>query len=231
MLHLYFTQMDTPPADVYAQLTAKGWQVAHLPFRHTVFYDVSLEVLASDVIILTSKQAVRWLMARYPNCTNRLAVVGESSASLVPRQQLLFDEAPANAEELVCKLRQRLTTETTLLFLRGRKARDTISKALAPFGLRELVVYGTEKILENRSAPVKPAMVYFQAPGTVVDYMEAFQVPPERVGAIGPSTAEALQQVGWHVDFQPPRPENTHFAAALPAPDEWVTQIKPRIEQ
>lgn len=220
-LHLYFTQMEQPPAEVKDTLTQKGWRVHHLPLRHVEHLDVPVSFEDIDMVLISSKQAARWLLCQPKQPACPLAVVGETTSGLLSKGQLYFEKAPCNAAELVARLRPQLKHGMRLLFLRGERAKDTIPKGLADLDLTEVVVYRTVKILENRSPPAHPAMVYFQAPGTVLDYMEAFKTPPERISAIGMSTAHALEQAGWQVDFQPQRPENVHFAASLPGPQAW----------
>lgn len=218
-MQLYFTQVDPIPPGVNQVLSAKGWQVEHLPLRKVVWEPATPNWADLDLVIVTSKQAALWLCAHPPPAAwPDLAVVGESTSALLPRQHLLFETAPANATELVERLLPRLAPRTRILFLRGEKAQDTIPLALAAFDFRQTIVYRTEKNLEITSPPRSLAMVYFQAPGTVADFLEAFRQPPAFVGAIGPTTARALEAVGWRVDFQPSRPENACFAQELPPP-------------
>ncbi len=217
-MYLYFTQVDPVPPGVNQALTEKGWQVEHLPLRKVVWAPAELNWTNFDLVIVSSKQAALWLRAHPPTSWPDLAVVGESSSALLPRQHLLFATAPANAAELVERLLPRLAPRTRILFLRGEMAQDTIPLALAAHDFHQTIVYRTEKNLEITSPPPSLAMVYFQAPGTVADFLEAFRQPPAFVGAIGPTTARALNAVGWRIDFQPSRPENACFARELPPP-------------
>lgn len=222
-MRLYFTQLDPPDPGLCEQLALKDWQVCHLALRRSLLLEVDVDLARFDVLIISSKQAARWLKRRELTTWPKLAVVGASSAALLPQQHLLFDQAPANAGELVVRLLPLLGPKTRLLFLRGEKALETIPSGLAHHGLHEHIVYRTEKISKISTPPLQPAMVYFQAPGTVADYLEAFVHPPDYVGAIGPTTARALAGIGWQVHFQPSRPENECFARELPPPAFWCS--------
>ncbi len=221
-MQLWFTQVDPVPPDVAAQLNAKGWQVGHLPLRKVTWLEVDIPWSEVDLVVLSSKQAAQWLVAHLPSHWPSLAVVGATTAAMLPRSKLLFENPPAHAAELVERLRPRLALGTRLLFLRGEKVQDAIPNGLVDFDLRQAIVYRTEKNLEICPPSASPAMVYFQAPGTVADYSEAFRQPPSFVGAIGPTTARALAALGWQVDFQPSRPENPCIAQELPPPSAFA---------
>lgn len=219
MIHLYFTQMDPLPDRFSANLEARGWLPHHLPFRQVVYLLEPTQLVGYDAVIVTSKQAARWLnRASVLTSQIRLAVVGRASSAELPPEQLLWRNAPANATQLVERLLMHFPNRSKFLFLRGEQALNTVASGLENHELTQLVVYRCEKVLKKDRLLVSPNMVYFQAPSTVVDYLEVYRHPPKCIGAIGKTTAQAVKQVGWHIDFQPSRPENTCFTSELPSP-------------
>lgn len=220
-MHLYFTQMDPVPDGVTETLSAKGWWVGHHPFRKVVFRQVKPAFDQTQLIVITSKQAARWLLAQKVPNLPPVAAVGATTNRLLVGRRLLFDPTqeapPANADELVARLEKHPEFQD-ILFLSGARIRDTVEKRLNNRNVRREIVYHTEKIA-NYPRLQCPAMVYFQAPGSVADYRENEPSPPALIGAIGPSTAKALHGLGWPIHFQPGRPENTIFAKEIPGPE------------
>lgn len=215
---LYFTQIDPPAESIRLQLAQKGWEGRHLVFRQVVFQKIGMDPSSYDALLLSSKQAVRWLLAQDFQQLPPLAVVGAASSALLPSRQLLFPQKPpANAAELAERLGHAFPQPSRFLFLRGRIARDTLANVLTDHHLEQRIVYSTEKLSKKFHPLVQGSMVYFQAPSTVADYFEHFCARPGCIGVIGPSTAQAVESLGWSIDFQPSRPENRHFAEELPA--------------
>lgn len=215
-MELFFTQMDPPPPSVVGVLQEKGWNPIHLPMRReSISGFEAIDSKGFEAILITSKRGVRWLL-QGPLPPTPVAVVGETSAALLLPQARLFEHAPANALELARALRQRFDSGSRFLWLRGARAKDTLKQELEGYHLTERVVYETLKIPQKITTLPEPSMVYFQAPSTVVDFRECFGEQPKWIGAIGPTTAEALRRIGWMPHFQPSRPENVIFAAELP---------------
>ena len=216
-MNLYFTQMDAPDPVVVAALNERGWRCIPMPFREIVLSDEYLAgVEGFDFIVLSSKNAAKWLLQQMkPQECPPLAIVGRATTELMTGYRLVFDQPPANAAELVPRLRKRLADKARILFLRGEKALDTIPEGLGEFSLTSKTVYKTRKIQKIR--PIYTSgMVYFQAPSTVTDFSETYRQPPNLIGAIGPTTAKAIQKMGWRIDFQPERPEIKELIRALP---------------
>ncbi len=225
MMDLYFTQMDPLDPRISELLADRGWVCRHLPMRRVVFSEEPFELDSDawDALILTSKQAARWLLRKGFERLPPLAVVGESTSVLMgDATMLLPSPAPTDADALAALLRKRFQHKTArLLFLRGASSAPTLARELRHHKFQERIVYRTEKLSQKLPAPTMPAMVYFQAPSTVFDYQEIYHNPPTHTAAIGKSTAMALKQIGWRQDFQPSRPENACFAAELPAWSDW----------
>lgn len=225
MMNLYFTQIDPVDPHFCDLLSWRGWHCRHLPMRRVVLSEAApdWDPDAFDALILTSKSAARWLLKWRLDRLPPLAVVGESTRALLPgKPMLLAGPAPANADALADRLcRHFHQGPARLLFLKGASASDTLAHELQHHVLAEQVVYRTEKLSQKLPTPPMPAMVYFQAPSTVFDYQEIYHNPPTHVAAIGNSTARAVEAAGWHLGFQPSRPETRCFVTELPAAREW----------
>ena len=233
-MNLYFTQMDPPVAAHYRLLAARGWTLQHLPFRRPCFYEppADLHPAHYDLIILSSKQAAKWLCRYFPPPLPPIAAVGRTTASLLNGYDLWFDDPPpAHGAELVDRLNAELPPGPRLLFLHGHQAKRVIPTGLAAFSPVAQTVYGTEKLLTTFAPLPQKAVVYFQAPSTVADYLEIYGVPPWRIAAIGPSTATALRGLGWEPDFCPSRPETACFIAELPTPTQFLTRASSERKQ
>jgi uroporphyrinogen-III synthase len=226
-MKLYFTQIDPPETALFQRLEAKGWMPQHLPFRQVEFCGESLVLGDFDALVLTSKQAARWLLQQPRQALPPLAVVGTASAALLAGHDLLIADPPGNAADLAGAIRTRLPTSARILFLRGETAKTTIPLALNDYHLTCHTVYRTRKIQQKVRAIEDPSMVYFQAPSTVADFVEHFAQPPSWIAAIGASTAGTLRQLGWRIDFQPSRPENRFFVAELPQPGRISSASRP----
>lgn len=219
-MNLYFTQMDPVAPKHVTGLEAKGWQVLHMPFRKVAFERVTLpELMQYELCIISSKQAARWFLNQGFQKSPPLAVVGKTSSALL-KDYPLFCEAdvPANAQELVKMVRERCHKDK-ILYLCGANARETIPLGLQDYAFTSLIVYRTESV-KKKSPKYSSGMVYFQAPSTVMDFLETYGERPELIGAIGPSTEQALNGVGWQVDFRPSRPETTYMVNEIPKADE-----------
>jgi len=227
-MNLVFTQIDPPPDWAVTALEKKGWTCVHQAFRRVVFLDAPAEDLAAfDLLIVTSKQAARWLQARAPTALPPVAAVGRATSALLPGRRLAFgDDPPANAVELCARLRRSFTQSWRGLFLRGEAASPTIPKELADFDLTCRTVYKTEKISKNFAASPGPCMVYFQAPSTVMDFVERLRRPPTRIASIGPSTSAAIEKLGWSIDFTPSRPEIQFLVEELPPPAAFDSEAR-----
>ncbi|MDJ0835741.1 MAG: uroporphyrinogen-III synthase [Acidobacteriota bacterium] len=216
-MDLYFTQIDPPEPFVIDRLKAGGWRCRHLPFRQVRLLEPRWDAAGWDVLLITSKQAARWLMRRTVTTLPRLGVVGRKTSALLPSDRLLFADAPADAAQLADRIRATIEPGSSLLFLRGEVAGDTLREKLAAdYRFSELVVYQTTEIPQKGGAPSAGSMVYFQSPSSVSDYHALFKIRPAFVGVIGPSTARAVKQLGWTIDFQPGRPENRQLCEELP---------------
>lgn len=119
------------------------------------------------------------------------------------------------------KTRERATPERPLLFLCGNRRRETLPRVLreANVPFEECVVYETHL----RAGPwleEAPAWAVFFSPSG----MEAVQRSREagwatvRKAAIGPTTAEALENAGWPPDAVARHPTPGALAEALGAP-------------
>ena len=219
-MFLYFTQIEPPEPETLAVLERKGWQCLHFPFRRAELLEVNPpEPFGQfDALILTSRRAAQWLLAGNYRDLPPLAVVGAATAQLLQDHRLLFPKnPPPNAAALVSRLRKRFSAPARFLFLKGEAAPETLKSELQPHEVTVSTVYRTVPIEEKTRPLQQPAMVYFQAPSTVSDFMERYGKPPARIAAIGPSTAAALSSLGWAIDFQAERPETASFAATLPA--------------
>ena len=215
---LYFTQTDPLAAEDRRELEGKGWTVKHLQFRRVVMFDLPVVLQGYDVIVVTSKQAARWLTKRPQQPLQNIAAVGGSTSALLPPASLLFGaDPPATVADLVNRLRGALSHTDRVLFLKGSHAASLQSRGLTEPSLSEVVVYSMVPAAAKFPPIPEDAMVYFQAPSTVKDFWTYYQRRPGRIGAIGPTTAKAIREQGWAVDFQPSRPENQTFVAELPA--------------
>jgi len=221
-MKLYFTQIDPLAPEQIAALAVKGWQAEHLAFRRVCFKEPDIRLTGFDAILITSKQAARWLRARRPAELPSLAVVGRTSSALFAPDDLLFGEdPPADARGLVTALRQRFAAGARFLHLRGAATRDTVAEGLADYVLIGAEVYETARLAREYSPLDRGGMVYFQAPSTVADFMDHYPHCPDRVGAIGPATGDAVRAAGWRLDFQPTRPETDCFIAEIPLAREF----------
>ena len=211
--------MDAPDPVVSQGLESRGWHCMHMPFREVVFSAETLPDLSCyDYIVLSSKNAARLLIEQTGSQeVPPVAVVGGATSSLLGEYPLVFQEPCVSAAELVERLRKRLAGNEKILFLRGEKALDTIPSGLGDFSLTPLTVYKTRKIQKIHRIYTS-GMVYFQAPSTVTDFSETYRNPPDFIGAIGPTTAKAIEELGWRIDFQPERPEIKELIGYLPEP-------------
>lgn len=227
-MNLFFTQMDPIPGPVVTALEAKGWSCVHAPFRRVVLMDPpKMDLQSYDCLIITSKQAARWLLGQAYETLPPLAVVGGGTAALLQEHTCLFKDAPpANAAELTARLLEP-ESPRKCLFLRGATARDTLEKSLPSHRLDLATVYRTEKI--EKIQPIRgPGVVYFQAPSTVADFWETYRKPPDLIGAIGKTTAAAIHARGWPLHFKPTRPELIHLVEQLPSPQHFKTLLRER---
>ncbi len=217
-MKLHFTQIDPVPKAITMPLEARGWTCVHTPFREVVYLQMEpIDFQSYDCLIITSKQAARWLLKHHEGALPPLAVVGGSSNRLLKEHNCLFgDQPPASADMLVQALLKR-GLPPKCLFLKGANARDVIEQGLPSANLHTVIVYQTQKIKKNH-CDYGSGMVYFQAPSTVADFYEMYQKQPELIGAIGETTASAIRDMGWSVDFKPTRPELPFLAQQLPAP-------------
>ena len=224
-MKLYFTQIDPLEDNYRDRLERRGWEYRHHPFREVVFLEVPVPDFSRyDVIILSSKQAAKWLIRHQVPALPPLAVVGRATASLLESYRLFFDEdAPPDADSLVEALRGRCQPSCRLLFLAGERARDTIPRGLADYPLVQTTVYKTVKLKKNH-ARYEGGMVYFQAPSTVKDFLRVYREPPDWIGAIGGTTARSLENIGWQVHFKPSRPEVRYFVEELPDPETFEAE-------
>lgn len=219
-MNFYFTQIEPPDPVLVAELTRSGWCCHHLPFRETVLLDVDRpDFNQFDYVVLTSKNAARWLKTRcYPGQVPPIVAVGGSTAALLEDYALAPGFLSGNAETMVAQMRQGLRPGCRILFLRGASSLGVVGEGLAGFQVASLTVYKTRQI-QNNHPIYSSGMVYFQAPSTVTDFSETYRLPPTGVGAIGPTTAKAITRLGWRIDFQPERPELRFLAEALPSPE------------
>ncbi|CAM2008019.1 uroporphyrinogen-III synthase [Acanthopleuribacter pedis] len=229
-MQFLFTQLDPVPIEVRQALQAKGWTVGHLPFRKVVFQPPSEppDWPHHEAVVITSKQAAKWFADHAPPNAPPVAAVGAATHALLEAADCWFRDAPpANADELVTRLRQRIGTRPTrLLFLCGNKTKATVPDAFPDGECTLYKVYATRK-LSKVFPPVAPnSMVYFQAPTTALDYFSSFQTSPPRVAVIGPSTAATVRRLGWTIDFQPSRPETAALIRELPAPDQLALKAR-----
>lgn len=219
-MKLYFTQINPLSDAATAAVKEKGWLPHHHPFRKIVFHQVNIarDLEGVDVLVLTSKNAAKWLL-KQPLNLGRIpfAVVGETSAELLSTLGLhLVTKPAATARELAADLSQKLPQAAKVLFLCGAKTTGDLERGLARTCLQSRVVYSTQRIALKNAAIDSESMVYFQAPSTVDDYFSSFPFRPRWVAAIGPTTRLALEQRSWRVDFQPKRPELKNFIKELP---------------
>ncbi|CAM2066838.1 Uroporphyrinogen-III synthase [Sulfidibacter corallicola] len=232
-MKFYFTQIDPPDPDIVARLAEKGWQAVHLPFRRVVLAPPAPELRWSDfdLLVISSKQGARWL-ARYGDLDlPPIAAVGGSTHRLLGRWcgNLPFaTDPPVHAADLVDRVRQRFPNlGTRILFLHGAVHRPDIPEGLAGYHVSSLQVYHTENLSQDFPPIDHSGVVYFQAPSTALDYHSIYRQPPRRIAVIGPTTAKAVKQLGWHIDFQPARPEASYMVEALPSPDSWEVGDSP----
>ena len=226
-MRLYFTGLDSPGPAIGRALHEIGWQVVHMPFRRAVFLKADLpDPRIYDGWIMTSKRAVDWFLTQEISSPPRLAVVGETSSHMLRAFPLFFPEnIPVNAASLLAGLRTRFPRGGRFLFIRGESALNTIPDGLDGYQLDQLMVYRTEKV-EKTHSNYLGGMVYFQAPSTVTDFLEQFGGSPEWTGAIGETTARALQKLNWKVHFRPSRPELRYLVEELPDPKTLIARFR-----
>lgn len=174
-------------------------------------------------IIFTSQRAVEaWRTAandtRVPSAWNNveLYIVGPKTASLV-RDLACFAESPMVVANRASELGDQLVARQhgRLLFLAGDKRRDELPVRLAKAGIdvHELRVYATcaHPQLATRLAQLKEPLawlVYYSPSGYDYVMRSGIQLPPAKVAAIGPTSADHLQrhQVVVHVVAEQPKP-------------------------
>lgn len=232
-MKLYYTQTEPLAQRHQRALTQRGYQPVQLAFRRIERLAVDRSLADCDLLVVTSKHAARWLAQHEPSGVPPVAAVGRATHAELQGYRLIFgDDPPANAAALVAALRERAVEPTRCLFLQGEHALPTVPAGLP--GIQTCVVYRSVAQQPTLATLASRALLYFQSPRTVYDFLNHFARTPDFIAAIGPSTAEAVRARGLKVDFQPSRPETAQFAAECPAPryfhDKTGGQPEPRKE-
>lgn len=214
-LKVYFTQIDPIDDAVRSLLEQAHLEVIHCPMRTVKFLAATLPA-AQEGLVVSSKQAARWLIGQGRTIKPPIFAVGQVTSNMLKDAGFLiaWEHAPANSEELVARMASE--SRQSLTYLKSPTSRPTI-----PLGLREFGFAVSERNVYETVAIPPPIdlewqhLVYFQAPSTVRDYRSAGLHRPRLIAAIGPTTSAALSDLNWSVDFAPTRPEGGEFAEQL----------------
>lgn len=174
-----------------------------------------------DWLIFTSQNAVEAFcnkMKRHhlnkSDFHGKIAAVGSKTAKLLKKNnfQVSFMPSVFSADVFVKEFPFIVGENPKCLFIRGRKAKDTIKKGL-PFLIEEWIVYETrenrtsiEPLLELIQSNDEPIIVF--ASPSAVDVFAQHVAPiigwnKVKLAAIGHITANAIEKYGAIVTYQP----------------------------
>ncbi|MFP3916464.1 uroporphyrinogen-III synthase [Lysinibacillus telephonicus] len=220
---------------VLSEIEALGGRAAAYPLieiREIIEPNDSLQLEKAknvDWLIFTSQNAVEIFCNKLRRCQistfqlkAKIAAVGEKTAKILESNQLHVDFMPSvySADIFVKEFPVAAGYNPTCLFIRGKKAKDTL-KAGLPFAIQEWNVYDT---YDNLSS-IKPlidtiqsneeVIVIFASP-SAVDVFAKFAAPivgwtKAKYAAIGHITAARIKHYGAHVTYKP----NTYTMQAV----------------
>lgn len=169
-------------------------------------------VFASPAAVIAFAEAVREAGTRDLLASAKIAVVGAQTARAAKdRGMPIAVETQGTGAELAQALRARLHPGDELLLPCARDARPELSAALDDIGVAvtRVVAYRSEKLrptAEERQAAASSEVVLFASPRTAEAYLDALgdeartTLSRAAVVAIGPTTAEAVRELGFRVD-------------------------------
>ena len=174
-----------------------------------------------DWLIFTSQNGVETFCAKMnrhhftpADFSGKIAAVGSKTRKKLISNGFTVHFVPSvfSADVFVKEFPKIAEPKSSCLFVRGKKARDTIKEGL-PFNVKEWNVYDTEEssnhlqklksLIENRSE----LLVIFASPSAVDAF--AIHIAPSvgwdriKIASIGHITSNALKKHGAHVTYQP----------------------------
>ncbi len=210
---VYLLRVETTESDPFAEtLQAAGYRPFVLPVLSVIWRNTKKlrAVLAHPEsyggLIFTSPRAVEAVrhVGTLSEAWHRrpVYVVGPRTAAAVQKLGLQpWGEVAGSGCELARLILEAPRPERPLLFLCGARRRDELPGLLraAAFPLEELVVYDTRAFVPKLPAELPDWVVFFSPSGLEAARQLPIVRERVRVAAIGPTTAEALQQEGWPV--------------------------------
>lgn len=213
---------------VMNEIEQLGGKAVHCPLIETIEmiepYDHLLLEMSKnmDWLIFTSQNGVNYFFDKVKRHQKQLdlrcniAAVGEKTALQLEKNGLSVHFVPStySADVFVQEFPAVVVGEPRCLFVRGKKAKNTVKEGL-PFPIHEWNVYDTQ---EKRSSIEQlidciqtndEVVIIFASPSAVEVYDKyiapsiGWCVPTVKLASIGHITTNALQSIGATVTYQP----------------------------
>lgn len=199
--HIYVSKDSTQWPNLYAQLSAHGYEPHFESLIHTETKANPSILPAADWLFFISRNCVRHFLSTYglkSALQYKIAAVGPGTAAECYKSGLQPDFiGKSNDLSVVANAFVTHASEGTLIFPIGNRSRRTIQKQLeADFKVVEIEIYETHTV--TKSFDQAFSALVFTSPSNAEAYFSANRVHTEQLlVAMGETTATYLRNVGF----------------------------------
>lgn len=231
MLRVLIPRAAGQAAELTAALSQAGYQGVHVPLIRTNILPlperIALGWLHPGMMVFTSKNTVRALAPLFPRARQvKIATVGRATSSALQEFNIQPDlEAPEYAQHaagLAAVLDEHSPGSPQPLWYPCSQIAGVLPVTNPNWVVQKIPVYGTEidfAAIERREEVLACDVIVFTSGSTVQSFHDLFgePQPQQRIVALGPKTAQKIQQFGWGLAAVATTPSTAGVIAAVQA--------------